>query len=43
MNRSFTPALVPVYPDAATMDTIETLIIPRARDLGSFAVCRARP
>jgi len=40
---SWNPALAPVCPDEATMDSIETLIIPRARDLGSFEVRRALP
>jgi len=40
---SWNPALEPVCPDAASMDSIETLIIPRSRDLGSFEVRRALP
>ncbi len=40
---SWNPALEPVCPDAASMDAIETLIIPRTRDLGSFEVRRALP
>ena len=40
---SWNPALDPVMPDAAGPDSIETLIIPRARDLGGFAVRRALP
>ena len=40
---SWNPALAPVCPDAASMDDIETLIIPRSRDLGSFEVRRALP
>jgi redox-sensitive bicupin YhaK (pirin superfamily) len=33
----------PVSPDAVAADSIETLIVPRARDLGGFAVRRALP
>jgi hypothetical protein len=40
---SWNPALDPVCPDATGADAIETLIIPRARDLGSFEVRRALP
>jgi redox-sensitive bicupin YhaK (pirin superfamily) len=40
---SWNPALEPTCPDAATLDSIETLIIPRARDLGGFSVRRALP
>ena len=40
---SWNPALVPGCPDAIDMDAIETLIIPRARDLGGFEVRRALP
>ena len=39
---SWNPALTPGCPDAAA-DAIETLIIPRARDLGGFEVRRALP
>ena len=37
------PALTPGCPDAVGADAIETLIIPRARDLGGFEVRRALP
>ncbi len=40
---SWNPALEPGCPDAIGIDAIETLIIPRARDLGSFEVRRALP
>ena len=40
---SWNPALEPGCPDAAGIDAIETLIIPRARDLGGFEVRRALP
>lgn len=40
---SWNPALDPGCPDAAGLDAIETLIIPRARDLGDFEVRRALP
>ena len=40
---SWNPALAPVCPTAADLDKIETLIIPRARDLGGFEVRRALP
>lgn len=40
---SWNPALDPGCPDAIGIDAIETLIIPRARDLGSFEVRRALP
>ena len=40
---SWNPALAHDLPDATTMDAIETLIIPRARDLGGFEVRRALP
>ncbi|MER2509543.1 MAG: pirin family protein [Amaricoccus sp.] len=40
---SWTPTLDPTCPDAVTADQIETLIIPRARDLGGFEVKRALP
>ncbi|WP_422050468.1 pirin family protein [Shimia sp.] len=40
---SWNPALEPSCPDAATLDSIETVIIPRARDLGGFSVRRALP
>ena len=40
---SWNPTLDPVCPDATAMESIETLIIPRARDLGGFEVKRALP
>ncbi|WP_405402487.1 pirin family protein [Paracoccus sp. Ld10] len=40
---SWNPALTPGCPDQIGLDAIETLIIPRARDLGGFEVRRALP
>lgn len=40
---SWNPALEPGCPDTVGIDAIETLIIPRARDLGGFEVRRALP
>lgn len=40
---SWNPALTPGCPDAVGVDSIETLIVPRARDLGDFEVRRALP
>lgn len=40
---SWNPALAPGCPDDVGVDAIETLIIPRARDLGGFEVRRALP
>ncbi|MCK8515057.1 pirin family protein [Methylonatrum kenyense] len=40
---SWNPALEPGCPDEIGVDAIETLIVPRARDLGGFAVRRALP
>jgi len=40
---SWNPALEPGCPDAVGADAIETLIIPRARDIGGFEVRRALP
>ncbi|MDS9466667.1 pirin family protein [Paracoccus sp. MBLB3053] len=40
---SWNPALEPGCPDEVSLDSIETLIVPRARDLGSFEVMRALP
>ena len=40
---SWNPALAPVCPDEVGMDAIETLIVPRARDIGGFEVRRALP
>lgn len=40
---SWNPNLEPVNPDAGRLDDIETVIVPRARDLGGFEVRRALP
>lgn len=40
---SWNPALEPGCPDDVGLDAIETLIIPRSRDLGGFEVRRALP
>ncbi len=40
---SWNPTIDPTCPDAVSVDQIETLIIPRARDLGGFEVKRALP
>ncbi|MGR3782226.1 MAG: pirin family protein [Albimonas sp.] len=40
---SWNPAMEPGCPDAAGLDAIETLIVPRSRDLGGFEVRRALP
>lgn len=40
---SWQPDLDPLCEDAAAIDRIETVIVPRARDLGGFAVRRALP
>lgn len=40
---SWNPALEPGCPDQVGIDAIETLIIPRARDIGGFEVMRALP
>ena len=40
---SWNPALDPGCPDAVGVDAIETLIVPRARDIGGFEVRRALP
>ena len=40
---SWNPTLEPQCPNATTLESIETLIIPRARDLGLFEVRRALP
>ncbi|NIZ60124.1 hypothetical protein DL239_03930 [Sedimentitalea sp. CY04] len=40
---SWNPSLEPQTPDAGNLDAIETVIIPRARDLGGFEVRRALP
>ncbi len=43
MPMSWNPALDPGCPDAVGMDAIETLIVPRSRDIGGFEVRRALP
>ncbi len=40
---SWTPTLDPHCPNAGNMDSIETVIVPRSRDLGGFEVRRALP
>lgn len=40
---SWNPSLEPQCPDAGTLDSIETMIVPRSRDLGGFEVRRALP
>tara|TARA_R110000787_G_scaffold104370_4_gene211391 strand:+ start:785 stop:1723 length:939 start_codon:yes stop_codon:yes gene_type:complete len=40
---SWNPALEPHCPTGDTVDAIETVIVPRARDLGGFEVRRALP
>lgn len=40
---SWNPTIEPHCPEAGHIDAIETLIIPRARDLGGFEVRRALP
>lgn len=40
---SWNPALEPGCPDEVGIDAIETLIVPRSRDLGGFEVRRALP
>ena len=40
---SWNPSLEPTCPLAGSEDSIETLIVPRARDLGGFEVRRALP
>ena len=40
---SWNPAFAPGCPDAIGIEAIETLIIPRARDIGGFEVRRALP
>jgi redox-sensitive bicupin YhaK (pirin superfamily) len=40
---SWNPALEPQCPDAGSIDSIETLIVPRSRDIGEFSVRRALP
>ncbi|MBE0454029.1 pirin family protein [Roseovarius autotrophicus] len=40
---SWNPCMEPDCPEGADMDAIETVIVPRARDLGGFEVRRALP
>jgi len=40
---SWNPAIEPNCPDCGTLESIETIIIPRARDIGGFEVRRALP
>jgi hypothetical protein len=40
---SWMPGIEPQCPEAGTVDDIEMLIVPRARDLGGFEVRRALP
>ncbi len=40
---SWNPNLESMCPDVTSMDAIETVIVPRSRDLGSFTVRRALP
>ncbi|PYG53729.1 pirin family protein [Rhizobium sp. UGM030330-04] len=40
---SWNPSLAPACPDGIGLDAIDTLIIPRSRDLGGFEVRRALP
>jgi hypothetical protein len=40
---SWNPLLEPAYPDAVSLDAIETLIVACAVDLGGFEVRRALP
>lgn len=40
---SWNPALEPQCPEAGSLEAIETVIIPRARDIGGFEVRRALP
>lgn len=40
---SWNPGLEPGCPEAGKLDDIETLIVPRARDIGGFEVRRALP
>lgn len=43
MHMSWNPAFTPGCPDEVAIDAIETLIIPRSRDIGGFEVRRALP
>ena len=38
---SWNPSLDPVCPDVVAVEAIDTLIVPRARDIGGFEVRRA--
>jgi len=40
---SWNPAIEPSCPESGTLDSIETQIVPRARDIGGFEVKRALP
>ena len=40
---SWNPSIEPCCPDDVGIDAIETLIVPRSRDLGDFEVRRALP
>ena len=40
---SWNPCLEPQCPEAGDLDSIETMIVPRSRDLGGFEVRRALP
>ena len=40
---SWNPAIEPICPSVDDVDAIETLIVPRARDIGNFEVRRALP
>lgn len=40
---SWNPAIEPQCPEAGSLDAIETMIVPRARDIGDFEVRRALP
>jgi len=40
---SWNPAIEPNCPDCGSLESLETIIIPRARDLGGFEVRRALP
>jgi redox-sensitive bicupin YhaK (pirin superfamily) len=42
-HMSWNPSLDPVCPDAVAVEAIDTLIVPRARDIGDFEVRRALP
>jgi redox-sensitive bicupin YhaK (pirin superfamily) len=40
---SWNPSIEPICPGVDDVDAIETLIVPRARDIGNFEVRRALP